>query len=86
MIAGEVNLDQIVKELEQGTERMGSIDKTYGQLDVEVRGTKKALDMFLLCTTKWVGAGWECKLGFIYAGFEMFVGHREGIFKGAKSR
>lgn len=84
MIVASVNFDQIVKEFEKCTRRMGDICETRGLSDVEVRGhTKRAL----LGTTQWLGAGCEDEeFGFRPAQFQVCVGHQEGILRVTKSR
>lgn len=65
MIAGAVNFNQIAE---------GFGKCPGGQRYVEVRATRKNFDVFLVCTTKWMGACLEGEFGLTDTTLEVSVG------------
>lgn len=47
---------------------------SWGQRYVEVRATRKNFDVFLVCTTKWMGACLEGEFGLTDTTLEVSVG------------
>ena len=83
---GQQTSTRLQKDLENVLKACGASASPGGQRYVEVRGHKKDFDVFLVCTTKWMGAGWEAEFGPTDTRLEVSVGQQEGIFRGAKGK